>query len=425
MEFKMEVEKQDAPPASIQIEAIKPSGQTVGLYLDLNITKTVIPKDGTPTSSTVAEVGSLIETLIPLPAEMQGKDSYVVYRAHDGVAEALPNGGTGERYEVNADKTAITIFAQKFSTYAIAWSDSGETPVDPPITPPIVPTVPSSPSGGGSSGTNVKTYAITVEKTAHGTVTSSRTNAASGTTVALTITPDVGYVLLDLAVTDSQGNPVNVTERNTFTMPARAVTVTAVFVPLPEDVEQSCDGSADCPSRRFSDLSTAGTWYHEAVDYALRNGLMNGCENGLFGPDNNLSRAMLAQVLYNKEGKPVVNYLMQFADVPSGEWYAEAVRWAASMGIVTGYGNGLFGPDDKITREQLAGMLWRYAGGPAATRKELNFSDADEASGWALEVLRWAVENGIINGVGNGLLDPGGLATRAQVAQMLKNHLDK
>ena len=115
---------------------------------------------------------------------------------------------------------------------------------------------------------------------------------------------------------------------------------------------------------------------------------------------------------------------MQFADVPRSAWYTEAVCWAASMGIVTGYGNDLFGPDDKITREQLAVMLWRYAGSPVATRKEPNFSDADEASDWALEALRWAVENGIINGIGNGLLDPGGLATRAQVAQMLKNFIE-
>ncbi len=144
---------------------------------------------------------------------------------------------------------------------------------------------------------------------------------------------------------------------------SRDVDDTETTAPLPEDAEQPCDGGADCPFRKFSDLGTVGTWYHETVDYALRNGLMNGYESGLFGPD------------------------------------------------------------DKITREQLAVMLWRCAGSSAATRKELNFSDADEASNWALEALRWAVENGIINGVGSGLLDPNGLATRAQVAQMLKNYL--
>ena len=110
-------------------------------------------------------------------------------------------------------------------------------------------------------------------------------------------------------------------------------------------------------------------------------------------------------------------------DVAEGAWYTEAIRWATSQGIVGGYGNGMFGPNDNITREQLAVMLWRYAGSPAATDKELHFTDADQASGYALEALRWAVENGIISGYGNGQLAPQGLATRGQVAQMLMNFL--
>ena len=108
----------------------------------------------------------------------------------------------------------------------------------------------------------------------------------------------------------------------------------------------------------------------------------------------------------------------------NGAWYTEAIRWATSRGIVGGYGNGTFGPNDNITREQLAVMLWRYAGSPAATDKELHFTDADKASGYALEALRWAVENGILNGYGDGRLGPQGLATRAQVAQMLKNFIE-
>ena len=106
-------------------------------------------------------------------------------------------------------------------------------------------------------------------------------------------------------------------------------------------------------------------------------------------------------------------------------WYAEGVAWAAAHGIVTGYGGGQFGPNDNITREQLAVMLWRYAGNPAATDRELRFADAYRASDWALEALRWATESGIINGKGNGILDPTGQATRAETAQMLKNFMEK
>ena len=258
-------------------------------------------------------------------------------------------------------------------------------------------------------------------------MTSNRTNASNGSTVTLTVTPDSGYVLDALTVTDSRGNEIKLTAQGggkyTFTMPSRAVTVKASFVPLPDDTQKPCDGGADCPSRGFSDLGSVGTWYHEAVDYVLRNDLMGGYGNGLFGPNDNLSRAQFAQILFNKEGRPVVNYLLQYSDVANGAWYTEAIRWATSRGVVSGYGNGMFGPNDNITREQLAVMLWRYAGSPAATDKELHFTDADKASGYALEALRWAVENGILNGYGDGRLGPQGQATRAQVAQMLMSFL--
>ena len=284
----------------------------------------------------------------------------------------------------------------------------------------------------GSSGSNgwstSTTYAVTVEKPEHGKVTSNRTNAASGSTIALTATPDIGYVLDTLTVTDSRGNEVKLTAQSggkyTFTMPSRAVTVKATFTLLLDDTQKPCDGGADCPSRSFTDLRSVGTWYHEAVDYVLRNGLMGGYGNGLFGPDNHLSRAQLAQILYNREGKPAVTGGSAFTDVAPSAWYATAITWAAECGIVGGYGNGMFGPNDNITREQLAVMLWRYSGSPVATNKELHFNDESEISGYALEALRWAVENGILNGYGDGRLGPQRQATRAQVAQMLKNYLE-
>ena len=193
----------------------------------------------------------------------------------------------------------------------------------------------------------------------------------------------------------------------------------------PEDTQNVCDGGADCPSHGFTDLGGAEAWYHEAVDFVLRNGLMSGYTSTLFGPDENLSRAQLAQILYNKEGKPSVTGNDVFTDVDNGAWYAPAITWAAGSGIVGGYGDGTFGPNDNITREQLAVMLWRYAGNPAATDKELHFTDAGKVSRYAAEALRWAIENGIINGKGGGILDPQGLATRAQTAQMLMNFMGK
>ena len=198
----------------------------------------------------------------------------------------------------------LQVVVTGLSPISVGWT----APTTNPDTPP------SGNHGGG--GWSSSTYAITVEKSEHGKVTSNRTNASNGSAVTLTVTPDSGYVLDTLTVTDSRGNEIKLTAQGgnkyTFTMPSRAVTVKASFVPLPDDTQKPCDGGADCPSHGFTDPGTVGTWYHEAVDYVLRNGLMNGYSNGTFGPNDNLSRAQFAQILFNKEGRPVVNYLLRW-----------------------------------------------------------------------------------------------------------------
>ena len=166
-------------------------------------------------------------------------------------------------------------------------------------------------------------------------------------------------------------------------------------------------------------------WFYEAVKYANMNGLLDGLGGGRFAPNANLSRAQLAQILYAKEGRPASGGANSFTDVDAGKWYTPAVVWAAEQGIVSGFGDGRFGPDNNITREQLALMLWRYAGSPAVSGGELRFTDADQVSDWALEAVRWAVGDGIVSGHDDGRLAPQGLATRAQAAQMLKNFLEK
>lgn len=173
----------------------------------------------------------------------------------------------------------------------------------------------------------------------------------------------------------------------------------------------------------FADVAS-GFWYYDAVEFVSKAGLMNGVAPNKFDPDANLTRAMLTQILYNKEAKPAVSAASVFTDVPAGTWYHDAVNWAAGASVVSGYGGGLFGPEDFITREQLATMLWRYAGSPVEAAQTLNFTDSGEVSGYALDAIRWAVGKRIINGMGGGLLAPQGLATRAQVAQMLKNYLE-
>ena len=296
-------------------------------------------------------------------------------------------------------------------------------------TPPDGPDEPVKPGGGGGSGGGgggsfAPTYPITIEKTGHGSVASSHTRSSINNTITLTVSPDGGCELESLTVTDSQGSTVKLTRRSegkyTFAMPGRAVTVKAVFASLSGGGEWDCDGGENCPSRNFPDLDTSA-WYHEATDYVLKNGLMRGYGDGTFGPGRPLTRAQFVQILYNRAGAPAVSGGSGFSDVDSGAWYANAVIWAEQSGVAAGYSDGTFRPNNQVTRQQLAVMLWRCAGSPAATSRELRFADAGEAGAYALEALRWAAEKGVINGYGDGRLKPKERTTRVQAAQMLMN----
>ena len=176
-------------------------------------------------------------------------------------------------------------------------------------------------------------------------------------------------------------------------------------------------------TKTFTDVDPAA-WHSSAVDFVSARDIFNGTGGGAFTPNGEMTRGMVAQVLHNLENNPEHILDGNFRDVNPGAWYAEAVTWAAELGIVNGYGNGVFGAGDNVTREQFAAMLWRYAGSPASSGQELRFTDADKASGYAQEALLWAVEKGILSGKGNGVLDPGGQATRSQVAQMLMRFLN-
>ena len=414
----MTVEARDEAKAAgdekTEIEQIKAAapGKTLE-YLAINVEQKIV--NGISEAVTpVTDTGDTVIEIV-VPYDFSGKTDVTVYRYHGTEAKSLKKEATKARgtFRLDEDNGLIHIYATMFSTYAIGYTpDNGGNQPQPP-------------SGGGY----VPSAAYPVElpaSTPGGKVTASHKSASSGTTVTLTLAPDGGYEIGGVTVTDQDGKTVAVTGKGdgeyTFTMPGGKVIVKAEFT-------KSTGGYADCPKddscpiRRFTDADPAA-WYHDGVHYCVENGLMSGYGNGLFGPNDNLSRAQFAQILHNREGWPAVNYLMRFADVPEGAWYTEAVRWAAAQGVVNGCGNGKFGPNDNITREQLAVMLWRYAGSPAATEKELHFTDADKASGYALEALRWAVENGIINGKSGGILDPQGLATRAEAAQILKNYLE-
>lgn len=194
---------------------------------------------------------------------------------------------------------------------------------------------------------------------------------------------------------------------------------TGVTVPL--------DGSArlvtEDNAKTFTDVPPTN-WAADAVAFVSGHELFNGTAPDIFSPDVPMTRGMLVTVLHNLENNPRRTSPNSFSDVPSGAWYANAVAWAVDAGIVSGYGNGQFGAEDRVTREQMAVMLWRYAGSPASAGSMSDFHDAGQSDEYASEALRWAAENGIIHGKNGNLLDPKGRATRAEVAQMLKNFLE-
>ena len=174
----------------------------------------------------------------------------------------------------------------------------------------------------------------------------------------------------------------------------------------------------------FTDLA-AGAWYEDSVAYVYRHDLMSGFSEDTFGPNAALSRAQLCQILYNMEGRPAVTGSGSFSDLADGEWYTDAVTWAASKGIVDGYGGGLFGPDDNITREQLASILYRCAqarGDDVSVGEDTNilsYSDAADVAEYAISAMQWACGAGVITGISESALAPRGEATRALTAAML------
>ena len=256
----------------------------------------------------------------------------------------------------------------------------------------------------------------------NGSVTVSDQDAKAGDTVTITLKADDGYVVDKVTVVDKAGNAVEVKKNEdgtySFVMPEKSKQTVEVTVTFKED-----DPDKDCPSEKFIDVDPT-LWYHEGIDFAIRNGLMAGTGDNLFAPDLTTSRAMLVTVLYNLEGKPATG-TSTFTDVPEDQWYAKAVAWAAENNIVAGYGNNLFGPNDPISREQMATMLYHYAQYKqydVSKQDDLSaFSDADEVSSWALSAMRWAVAEGLIAGTSSTTLSPSTSSNRAMVATILKN----
>ena len=261
------------------------------------------------------------------------------------------------------------------------------------------------PSSGGDS--NAPTYAIEVDKDIrNGEVTANRRYAERGDTVTITVTPDKGYTLETLTVTDKNGKEVKLTEKNgkyTFTMPASKVTVTVTFM------------DDNTMLNFFVDVK-ASDYYYDAVLWAAQNGITSGTDAEHFSPNQPCTRAQIVTFLWRAAGSPEPKAMSSFSDVSADSYYAKAVAWAVENGITTGTGDGKFSPDATCTRAQSVTFLFRAIGKLVDSKAE--FSDVLTDSYYA-NAVAWAVENGVTNGIGDGLFGPDNSCTRAQIVTFL------
>lgn len=351
---------------------------------------------------------------------------------HDGV-EAIVADSKTDLYKLNDEwlETHEDPFPERGQIVGRGFFLFGDGSKDAEfISPDAIFVTAKAQSSGGGSTSAAETYAVTVSDAKNGDVTTSVKSATEGTTVTVTATPNAGYQVAAVAVTDKNGTAATLTDlgncKYSFKMPASNVTVSVTFAK--EGSAANCPKDNTCPMDKFSDTDKK-LWYHDGIHFCLDKGLMAGTSANSFAPDGATTRGQIVTILWRLEGEPVVNYAMSFTDVAADQWYTEAIRWAQANGIVAGYSADKFGTNDPITREQMATILYRYAdfrGYDVSVDENTNFlsfNDFWDVSEYAKTPMMWAIENGLIQG-NNWDLNPQGNATRAQAAVILQRYCE-
>ena len=343
-----------------------------------------------------------VDVVLPYPNGTDSKDTFQIVHM---LTKTGSEGKIEKVTHITKENDGLRFHVTSLSPFGVSWTKY---------------TAPTSGGGGGGGGGAVAptTYDIVIPSALANIVKANKTKAAAGDTVTLTAAGEG-----TLTVTDANGKTVALTDlgsgKYTFKMPSAKVSVG-----FKTTADQPCDGGKDCPSAPFTDVDTA-KWYHLSVDYVLTHKMMNGVSGRAFAPNANLTRGMLVQILYNLEGKPK-GTAANFSDVQADAWYAEAVGWAASNKVVTGYADGTFRPNAAVTREQAAAILYRYAKSKGIdvsvgeNTNILSYVDVQQASEYAIPALQWAVGAGVLNGKNGSRLAPTGTATRAEIAAIMQ-----
>lgn len=437
----LEVQPSTGSAAQTKVSAaLRAAGMTTGTVLDMDLTKITTTNNGAQTQDAITETTDLLTIVIPLPAALQSKEGYVVYRAHGtglvvDVITQKPNDKL-EKIELSGDKTYLTLYAKYFSTYAIGYN---------------TPASPSTPTDGGAIQTS---FSITVPASVTGgTISPNGTvSVTKGGSKTFTITPDTGYVISDVLV---DGKSVGAVSTYTLSDITAAHTFTAVFTKaagLPYYLDAngnqifigfSSDSSGAMKyiapvgksmlltpnPKSFTDISTH--WAKEGIDFVTQRELFMGTGTSTFSPEAGMTRAMLATVmgrLYERSyGALSTAGRHVFADCDYSGWYGSYIDWCAENGIITGVGGGKFEPDRPVTRQEMATMLYRFAQfmklDTATNGKMLTYPDASSIGDWAQAGALYCQGNGLITGRDNGSFTPAGTATRAEVATILERFI--
>lgn len=439
--INLEVEKLDENTADGAPELrTLAAGQTIAMFLDMTLSKR--RNNDAPTQLTT--VGSLLKIIVPY--DLSGKANVAVYRYHAGTAETMTKlaysetAPASEGYMLDTSGNRIIVWAQNFSTYAIAY-----TPV--------------SSSSGSSGGSGSSSYTITVNESKGGSISPSGSiSAAYGSSKTFTITPDEGYVIADVIVDGKSVGAVgsytlsNITGPHTISVVFKKADKAdkglpyyyndsgkKVFIGFASDRSGTMKYIAPPGEtvlfqenpKSFTDI--ANHWGKSYIDFVTEREIFVGTSDSVFSPDTGMTRAMLATVigrLYERSYGPLQTAATHtFTDCSDNNWYCSYIDWSSEKGIILGVGGGKFEPNRQVTRQEMAAMLYRFAkfmklSTEIGAGAKLNYSDADDIAPWAREASLYFQETGIITGRDQDSFVPEGTATRAEVATILKRFIE-
>ena len=432
IELTVEEQSEDVADGAENIQELA-DGRKVDMYLDLELTKTVT--GATPSVETLPETESLLKIIIPY--DLSGKTNVKVYRVHSSIAEALPeieysaDVQTSECFMVDNTDDQVIVWADKFSTYAIAYSN-----------------IPSDNGSSGSRNSGSRSHTIDASAGDGGTIRSDKdSSVANGGSITYTITPDEGYYISDVLVDGKSVGAVSsytfkdVTQNHTFKAVFAAITGlpyyfdgsdTKVFIGFAADASGKMEYIAPkgkevlfTPNpKSFTDISDH--WAKPYIDFVTQREIFVGTGENSFSPDTGMTRAMFAAVIgrmYERSYGTISVAGETFSDVPSGVYYSKYVRWAEKNGIILGIGENRFAPDREINREEMAAILYRFAKfqqvSGESSEVKLGYPDTNEIDSWATDAVKYCNKNEIVLGRTNGNFAPLDTATRAEVATIL------